>query len=168
MATSSMPASPSRSWLTALLALSLAFWVHLHCQFAPLDTFWPPAQIDHGVEQHFTDTYLEARALFRQRTRAANAELHTLPLEHLKDLDLTIDIAVFRGTSDKAVVHISGTHGVEGFAGSAIQSALLERLGNASDATVESPILIFVHALNPFGMAMVPFRCDVVLCECGF
>jgi hypothetical protein len=46
------------------------------------------------------------------------------------------------------LVQISGVHGVEGYVGSAIQRSLL-----ASEFGDEGPSLLFVHALNPYGMA---------------
>jgi len=63
---------------------------------------------------------------------------------------LAIDIAWLGSSSPRRVlVHSSGLHGVEGFAGSAIQIALLERgLRIPADAAV-----VFVHVLNPYGMA---------------
>jgi hypothetical protein len=63
---------------------------------------------------------------------------------------LSIDIGWLGSeTPQYALIHSSGTHGVEGFAGSAIQLQLLDRLPPVSDNTA----LIFVHVLNPFGMA---------------
>jgi hypothetical protein len=63
---------------------------------------------------------------------------------------LTIDIAWFG--SDRpvaALIHSSGTHGVEGFAGSAIQLQFLEQI---SDIPSQAAVVL-VHILNPFGMA---------------
>ncbi|MBX7143639.1 MAG: DUF2817 domain-containing protein [Oligoflexia bacterium] len=51
-------------------------------------------------------------------------------------------------SSDRAIVHISGTHGVEGFVGSAIQLAVLDKLASKGSSARR----IFVHALNPWGM----------------
>jgi len=63
---------------------------------------------------------------------------------------LSIDIAWFgTPTPRRVLLHSSGLHGVEGFAGSAIQHALLARL----PPLPEDGALVFVHALNPFGMA---------------
>lgn len=47
------------------------------------------------------------------------------------------------------VLHSAGLHGVEGFAGSAIQTALLERPPPLPPHTA----LVLVHGLNPYGMA---------------
>lgn len=146
-----------RSGLTAVGVVLLALWIHALHDFGPLDTYFPPETVDRTVETHFTETYYQARALFRARAEAAKAELVALPLQNLAHLDLTIDVAVLEGSNERVVLHISGTHGVEGFAGSAIQSALLERLaeGHADASSSEKPTIIFVHALNPYGFSQV-------------
>ena len=46
----------------------------------------------------------------------------------------------------------SGTHGVEGFAGSAIQNAIIDK-SNITREDPSLPTLVIVHVLNPFGMA---------------
>jgi len=51
----------------------------------------------------------------------------------------------------KVLVLMSGTHGVEGFAGSAIQTGLLRR-GVAAHLPPDSALLM-IHGLNPFGFA---------------
>ena len=50
---------------------------------------------------------------------------------------------------------ISGTHGVEGFAGSAVQSAFLQ----APPPLPENTAILMVHLLNPWGAAWLR-RCD--------
>ncbi|OQR87550.1 hypothetical protein ACHHYP_08545 [Achlya hypogyna] len=100
-----------------------------------------------STDKYFSENYFEARALFRASAAKAHATLHTLPLP---DSELTIDVAVLRGADPTALlVHLSGTHGVEGFAGSAIQAALLAN----PDALTSGPTVVFVHAVNPFGFA---------------
>jgi uncharacterized protein DUF2817 len=64
--------------------------------------------------------------------------------------NLSIDIGWFGSDTPKnALLHSSGIHGVEGFAGSAIQLQLLDRLPAIPSETA----LILAHVLNPFGMA---------------
>lgn len=59
--------------------------------------------------------------------------------------------------ASRVLVSISGTHGVEGFAGSAIQCDLLQRLyGIKPDPDLA---LLFIHALTPWGYAWRR-RCD--------
>lgn len=156
---------------TALVALLF----HAANDFAPLDAYLPPAAVDASVESHFADSYYDARSLFRSRARSVpGAALHSLPLPAFDLEDLTIDVAVVRGSNTHAVVHISGTHGVEGFAGSGIQSALLQQLadeggasgtGGTGGTAAETPTLVFVHALNPYGFAKV--RLCVCVYACG-
>ncbi|KAK1948145.1 hypothetical protein P3T76_000435 [Phytophthora citrophthora] len=138
----------------AISIVLVALLVHAYNDFAPVDSYLPLSSANTSVEAHFSSSYYEARSLFRSRAEAAGAKLFSLPLEHLKSLDLTLDIAVLEGSSDRVLLHISGTHGVEGFAGSAIQGVLLEREKNPSSAQ-NKPTVIFVHALNPYGFALL-------------
>ena len=104
-------------------------------------------------ECFFTDTYEDARLQFRDLANRCGAELLSLPVN--KSDDLTTDVAIIRRSKEKMVVHISGTHGVEGFAGSAIQAAALHQLSlqPVADRNDESqPTLVFVHVQNPYGM----------------
>ncbi len=112
-----------------------------------------PGECPHDPEScFFSDTYEAARSRFREAVHAANGELHTLPLgDHAPGL--TIDCAVFGGALEETaplLVHISGTHGVEAHAGSAVQLALLKAWSEAPDS-LRGVRLILVHALNPFG-----------------
>jgi hypothetical protein len=73
---------------------------------------------------------------------------------------LTLDVAVLPGNTKElgTIVHSSGVHGVEGYAGSAIQLALLELLtwtSQKSEGKIDAehrPTIVMVHAVNPVGM----------------
>jgi hypothetical protein len=100
----------------------------------------------------FPATYVEARKRFITAARAAGGSLHSLPIAARGPNDemLSIDIAVLGDERpSQAVVHCSGLHGVEGFAGSAIQLALLAQAPEIAAGRA----LVLVHALNPYGMA---------------
>lgn len=102
--------------------------------------------------QFFSPDYATARERFRSAARAAGAALDALPLDARgpRGEALTIDIARLGDRqAGKVLLHTSGLHGIEAFAGSAIQLALLERppLPGPDGA------LVLVHVLNPFGMA---------------
>lgn len=58
------------------------------------------------------------------------------------------------------VVLFSGTHGVEGYCGSAAQSYLLNCLQQGWLSLPESTALLMVHAVNPWGMYWAR-RCDL-------
>lgn len=69
------------------------------------------------MERFFSDSYGTCRERFKSAASEAGAELRYLPVVD----DLTTDVAIFQGRSDSYLVHISGTHGPEGYAGSATQ-----------------------------------------------
>lgn len=100
----------------------------------------------------FSPDYATAKERFL--ALAANQEATTwrIPISAKgpQGIALSINIALFGSPNAKRVVlHCSGLHGIEGFAGSAIQSALMsEPIHTPADCAI-----VFVHALNPYGMA---------------
>ncbi|KAL3937357.1 MAG: hypothetical protein SGBAC_007524 [Bacillariaceae sp.] len=116
----------------------------------------PPIVLSNPTNHHswrpcnvFSLEYEEARAKFRAAVKklSIDAESFALPVMD----GLTMDIAVLKGTVKGTVVHVSGTHGVEGYAGSAIQLAFLDYLSNKNPQS-DRPTIVLVHALNPYGM----------------
>jgi hypothetical protein len=100
----------------------------------------------------FSPDYQTARQRFRDAAHAAGAPCHALPLDARGPAGeaLAIDIAWLGNVHPRrALVHTSGLHGVEAFAGSAIQLRLLEQ----PPVTHADGALVLVHVLNPFGMA---------------
>lgn len=68
--------------------------------------------------------------------------------------ELAVDIAVLGGhDAERTLVIVSGTHGVEGYAGSACQVAWLS--SGIANALRRGVAVILIHALNPFGVAYV-------------
>jgi hypothetical protein len=102
----------------------------------------------------FSSSYSEARGKFLEASRAAGAavESYRNPQAGPWSEPLAIDISLLGPKDARSIlVLISGTHGVEGFAGSALQTGLL-REGIASRLEPGSAVLM-VHALNPYGFA---------------
>ena len=103
----------------------------------------------------FSPDYFHARARFRAAAEAAGFRLDALAIEARgpQDQELTLDVA-WRGLEQprRAIVLSSGTHGVEGFLGSAVQIALLEGRWRQVEPGA-GDALVLVHAMNPFGMA---------------
>jgi hypothetical protein len=100
----------------------------------------------------FSSSYVEARAAFRAAASSASARLEAIPITGTSPEGeaLTIDVAELGAPEASACVLVSsGLHGVEGFAGSAIQRASLER-GLRPSPGVR---LLLIHALNPWGFA---------------
>ena len=76
----------------------------------------------------FSETYMEARKRFLELADLVATEQVSFPIYNNGSLHLTTDIAVISGKKDVVLLHMSGTHGVEAFAGSASQLALLTLL----------------------------------------
>lgn len=104
--------------------------------------------------QYFPTDYNSARQSFLAAAQACGATIESfvVPTRSIKGEDLFTDVATL-GLADavSALVIISGTHGVEGFAGSGIQAGLLqEDAFHHLDSDVK---VIIIHALNPYGFA---------------
>jgi len=103
-------------------------------------------------EDFFSNDYGTARDRFRAAADSARAlrACLTLPEQGPEGGPLTIDIAWWGDRAPRrTLLHTSGVHGVEAFAGSAVQIAALRTL----PAPPAECALILVHVLNPFGMA---------------
>ena len=127
-----------------------------------LDRFFPSqdnyrcpyeeSELAERSQSAFTADYHSARELFLARACDAGGKIESFQMvaTSRRQEPLFIDFAIFsNGTPERALLHISGTHGPEAFSGSAIQSDLLSQ-------SVEPPansMIIFCHGLNPFGMA---------------
>ena len=102
----------------------------------------------------FSPSYAAARAAFLRAAADAGAELSSQrhPLPGPDGAPLFLDAARFGAPDARRVLLLaSGTHGVEGFCGSGIQTWLL-RSGLAARLP-EGVALVLVHAVNPWGFA---------------
>jgi hypothetical protein len=110
------------------------------------------ATLNLELEKFFSPDYVTARDRFRDAARTAGAALDALSIEARgpRQEPLTIDIARL-GARDarRVLVHTSGLHGVEAYAGAAAQLAALEVLPSPPERCA----LVLVHVLNPYGMA---------------
>jgi hypothetical protein len=109
-------------------------------------------------ETHFSQTYAEAQRRFIAAARAAGATLQTHPIaaaapDAAPSEPLAIDVAILGPEDAPALIVSSGIHGIEGYFGSAVQLALLERLADAAPRKTIRYVLI--HALNPYGFAQL-------------
>jgi Protein of unknown function (DUF2817) len=109
------------------------------------------------TDTHFSHSYAEARRRFITAAQAAGATLqgHVIDVDPSNASDgsepPTVDVAILGADNDPALLITSGIHGVEGYFGSAVQLALLERLRDTSPRRKVRYVL--VHALNPYGFA---------------
>ena len=103
---------------------------------------------------YFSSSYQEAREKFLTAVRNTDGSVNSIkhPEVGPENEPLFMDVAYF-GLTDalNTLVICSGTHGVEGFAGSGIQTGLVtEGLVSRLPPNLS---LIMIHALNPYGMA---------------
>ncbi|MEE8453129.1 MAG: DUF2817 domain-containing protein, partial [Thermoguttaceae bacterium] len=105
-----------------------------------------------SIDGLFSADYTTARDKFRHTAGSAGFTLYELELAAVGPHGerLTIDIAQLGASQPERVLfHFSGLHGLEGFAGSAIQLRLLD----SPPALSQTDAMVLVHAVNPFGMA---------------
>jgi len=103
----------------------------------------------------FSNSYEEARQRFLAVAEAAGARIASYENPHARGpagQPLFLDTAwVGPADAETVLLNTSGTHGAEGYAGSAAQLAWLERMGPAS--LPPGTALFMVHAVNPYGFA---------------
>jgi hypothetical protein len=108
---------------------------------------------DEEVCPLFSRTYDEARDRFLAAADGARADVETHVLHgHVGPAGgpLATDVArLGRSDADVIVLCLSGTHGAEGFAGSAAQTAWLGQ--DRSPTVPDGVAVVLVHAVNPFG-----------------
>ncbi len=100
-------------------------------------------------------SYADARAAFLDAAATAQARIRSFPhpLTGLEDEELFVDVAeVGPADAEHVVIVVSGTHGVEGYLGSALQRHHLETYDTDREG---GAAIVFVHALNPYGFSWV-------------
>ena len=104
---------------------------------------------------YFSVNYEQARARFKELSKKHQGQLWSYPINQQSPNgdELSIDVARFGSAqSRRCLVLSSGTHGVEGFFGSAVQLALIETLLTNLLKKHEIAIVL-IHAVNPYGFA---------------
>jgi hypothetical protein len=103
----------------------------------------------------YARSYEAARQHFRDTALAASGRMKAYAHPVCKDQDggpLTVDVACFgRPDAPRRLLVVSGTHGLEGFSGSAGQIAWMLADGRA--ALDEDVCVVMVHGINPWGFA---------------
>lgn len=105
--------------------------------------------------EYFSETYAEARMRFLKAADAAGARVSSYENGLARgpgDTRLFTDTAWFGPVNAETVLlNTCGTHGAEGYGGSAAQTAWIGECG--PDALPEGVAMLMVHAVNPFGFA---------------
>ena len=109
--------------------------------------------LDSAADACYSQSYNEARRRFMAAAGEAGAQVQSYAVGAGAAKDLYIDVAALGKPDAPTLVVSSGIHGVEGFFGSAVQLALLQRLAHAQqDASLR---YVLIHALNPYGFAQL-------------
>src|SRR5262245_5845984 len=102
----------------------------------------------------FSESYAEARGKFLAAASDARATLYSYGRDDLKGSDgepLACDVAVLGpAKADRVVLAVTGTHGIEGFAGSAVLHRWLVPRARVSSDSVK---IVLVHAINPWAFS---------------
>ena len=104
--------------------------------------------------RHTARTYQAARGKFLEAVRGAGGRItsHLHPDKGIEGEDLYLDVAELGDTDAKdGLLIVSGTHGIEGYCGSFIQSALLH--DQAQLEAMQHLKLVLVHGHNPYGFS---------------
>jgi hypothetical protein len=108
------------------------------------------------ASQHFSQSYAEAREKFLAAADAAglDATEHLHPMLGRDGEPLAMDV-VRTGPADATSLLIisSACHGVEGFCGSGVQTALLHDAAWRETAADAGVAVLYLHALNPYGFS---------------
>lgn len=105
--------------------------------------------------QYFSPNYAAARDRFIRAAKSSGARIASYENPNAvgpyKE-KLTLDCAwIGPEDADTVVLSMSGTHGAEGYCGSAAQTAWLDIHSN--EKLPDGVAVLFVHAVNPFGFA---------------
>ena len=107
------------------------------------------------LDQYFSVDYLAAVKKFRNAINARKGALYTYQHPTAKGPNgetLSVDVGVLGDeNAKKAMIVISGTHGLEGLCGSAAQIGWLRSKG-AGPLPADMK-MIFIHTINPWGVA---------------
>ena len=102
----------------------------------------------------FTESYAEARGKFLAAALDAGARLHSYGRDDLKGSagePLACDVAILGPeNAARAALAITGTHGIEGFTGSAVLHRWLTSRRSAQHNDVK---IVLVHAINPWAFS---------------
>jgi len=115
--------------------------------------------IDASALGYFQESYEMSRDRFRSlsseiKKRINRTQISRLPVSSHIDGDLTIDLCYIPALKKSRLIIIScGVHGVEGFAGSAVQRMLMREILPKVD--LENTGIFLIHGMNPFGFKYV-------------
>jgi hypothetical protein len=143
--------------LISFLALVILAIAGLHISYHSFSPTDKGILVDEPNLAYFQESYDEVRGSFSAiamdvAAKYDHAETFSVKVPGKKDDDLMMDFLYLPplDSAGKLLVLSSGIHGVEGFAGSAVQQMFLEEL--ISDEVLSEMGILMIHGLNPFGL----------------
>ncbi|MCY1722430.1 M14 family metallopeptidase [Prolixibacteraceae bacterium Z1-6] len=139
--------------LAGLIIAALGYTYISFNYYAPAD---PDVAVDQVKLAYYHESWEECREAFllqakTMRSRFNNVETFSIPIESKTDKDLTIDFCYIPAsdTTQKLMIINSGTHGIEGFVGSAVQQMLMN---DFFEPEMLSEVgLLIIHGMNSWG-----------------
>ena len=121
---------------------------------------YKPADIEHEIVpealNYFHKTYEDCRSAFVEKAKLLvsqyeGVEAFRIPVHCETDPDLTIDFCYIPAqvSLNSLLILSSGTHGIEGFTGSAVQLMVMEEILNPDH--LDTTGIFLIHGMNPFG-----------------
>lgn len=111
--------------------------------------------MSNNIQAFFSTDYFSCRKLFLSTARRLQLPHQSFvnPVPGPQGQELTTDTVLLGdATASNLAIIVSGTHGLESFAGSGIQIGLLNRLQQSSLVDIS---VLLVHTLNPWGSAFL-------------
>jgi hypothetical protein len=116
----------------------------------------PDVEVDQTKLVYYHNTWEECRESFivqaeQMRVHFDSVEIFSIPMASKTDNDLMIDFCYIpaKDTTQKLIMINSGTHGIEGFVGSAVQQMLMAEF---FEPHMTSEVgLLLVHGMNAWG-----------------
>ncbi len=116
----------------------------------------PPVKVDKTNLVYFQESYDECRKGFlaaaaELKAKVPKAEIASIKVAEPGEDDLFIDTCYLpaQKRKERIILLMSGLHGIEGFAGSAVQQYVMKELVPTWD--LEKTGVLLVHGLNPYG-----------------
>lgn len=138
--------------LLVIIVIALGYFYY-DFNYSPIEDEY---EINETNLSYFKNSYDEARQNFIEMSNVIiskfpEAKLFNIKVDSKIDTNLTTDICFIPGDStvNKLLIISSGIHGVEGYAGSAIQLFFMDKYLNKELLSKISVLLI--HSLNPYG-----------------
>lgn len=121
--------------------------------YLPKDPFF---QADPSYISYYHESYNECRQVFRNASDKIASEFDSVKTGKIivpsdTDNDLSIDWCYIpaKGIKTKLLIINSGLHGIEGYAGNAIQNMFMDKI--LTENFPEDMGVLLIHGLNPYG-----------------